>query len=380
MYLKSIPFTKILLAGILTFLMMSCQDDDSNSSADTCSGDLLAVKYDPSPYIVQIPEVYQQLPVPEDNPLTQEGVALGRKLFHDPIMSADSSQSCSSCHLSKGAFTDNLAVSKGIDGIEGSRSAMSLLDIGYVSSGLFWDGRVQTLEEQALIPVEDPVEMHHEWSKLIDQLREHSEYPNDFRRAFGIECKEEITKELAAKAIAQFERIIVSSGQSRYDLFLSGTINPTASEFRGMKMFFNHESRFSDNTLPDAECSHCHAPPLFFSRDFLNNGITEVDSTLNYPDLGRALVTGNQFDRGKFRVPSLRNVALSAPYMHDGSLKTLEEVVDHYNSGGHFSMTMDPLLGRPLNLTDEQKADIVSFLRMLTDTVSLNNPALQNPF
>ncbi len=369
----------ISLALLFAVFVSACNDDDQTSPVEDCSGNLKDIEYNPVEYIVDIPENYQTLPVPEDNPMTQAGVILGRKLFYDPILSADSSMSCSSCHLAKGSFTDNLAVSEGIDGIDGRRSSMPLLDIAYVSSGLFWDGRSETLEEQALLPVEDPIELHHEWTTLVEQLKNHEDYPADFRRAFGIECSEEITKELAAKALAQFQRIIVSSGNSRFDQFMRGEIIPSPSELNGLKMFFNHESLFSDNTLPDAECSHCHAPPLFSARDFLNNGITEVDSTLNYPDIGRAEVTGNQFDRGKFRVPSLRNVALSGPYMHDGSMETLEEVVDHYNSGGHRSVTVDPLI-TPLGLTDQQKADMVSFLKMLTDTISLNNPEVQNPF
>jgi cytochrome c peroxidase len=374
-HLRSTPF--ISLFFILSLFILACQDDDS--SEPTESEDLLdSIAYNPTPYNFEFPMGYPSVTLPTDNPMTEQGILLGRKLFFDPILSADSSQACASCHLAEHGFTDGNAVSLGIDGIAGTRSSMSLVDLAYVRSGLFWDGRVATLEEQALIPVEDPIEMHHSWPEVIEDLKNHPEYPRLFREAFGINTKSEITKELAAKSMAQFERTILSSGQSKYDRFIREEAYLNASELRGFIMFFNHESEVQSANLPDAECSHCHAAPTFASNDFINNGITAVDSNLNYPDIGRANVTGNFFDRGKFRVPTLRNIALTAPYMHDGKFETLEEVLEHYNSGGHPSLNSDPLI-YPLGLSEDQKIDIINFLHTLTDTSLINRADLQSP-
>lgn len=368
----------ISLFVLLGLLLIACQDDNEEGTDITdpsnCSS-LSDIAYNPSPYTITKPDHYQPIPIPEDNPMTEEGVFLGRKLFYDPILSADSTQACANCHLAELAFTDGNAVSTGIDGIAGKRSSMSLVDVAYVRSGLFWDGRVATLEDQALVPVEDPVELHHEWPKVVEDFQAHSEYPELFRKAFGIECKEEITKELAAKAMAQFERTIISSGNSKFDRFLKREVLLTADELNGFNMFFNHEGP-SAGSLPDAECSHCHASPLFMSQDFINNALQMADANLDYPDQGHYQVTGIPADRGKFRVPTLRNIALTAPYMHNGSLATLEEVMEHYASGGHPTSLTDPLL-RDIDLTEKQKDQIISFLHTLTDTTLINRPDLQ---
>ncbi len=374
--LNSIRF--ISLYFVLGLVMFSCQEEDQKGTdipePSDCNS-LADIDYNPNPYTIQKPDHYQEIPIPEDNPMTQEGVYLGRKLFYDPILSADSTQACASCHLPEFAFTDGNAVSTGIDGIAGERSAMSLVDVAYVRSGLFWDGRVASLEDQALVPIEDPIELHHEWPKVIEDFQSHSEYPELFRKAFGIECKKEITKEMAAKALAQFERTIISSGNSKFDRFMNGENTFLADEINGWQMFFNHEVQ-SGLFLPDAECSHCHASPLFMSQDFINNALQEPDANLDYPDQGRYLVSGIPADRGKFRVPTLRNIALTAPYMHDGSLATLEDVMDHYASGGHLSSNTDPLL-RDINLSEKQKEQIIAFLHTLTDTTLINRPDLQ---
>ena len=160
--------------------------------------DLRGIAYDPKPYTVIKPDHFPQVPIPPDNPLTIDGVQLGRRLFYDPILSGDSTQSCASCHLPQGSFTDNLAVSVGIDGISGRRSAMSLLNIAYATNGLFWDGRSPSLEDQALRPVEDPIEMHATWVDVVAKLKIHPTYPELFRKAFGIQNSKEMTKELAA--------------------------------------------------------------------------------------------------------------------------------------------------------------------------------------
>lgn len=337
-------------------------------------GDLSDIAYNPVAYFPPIPEGFPQLEQPADNKMTVEGLQLGRMLFFDPILSGDSTMSCASCHDPKSSFTDNLAFSTGIDGEQGKRSSMSLLNVGFFHSGLFWDGRVQNLEEQAVLPVEDPVELHGNWTEIEEKLRNHPDYPAKFRKAFGIEDREEITRELAAKAIAQFERNLVSSGNSKFDRYIRGEIFLTDDEQDGFDMFFDNVA-----DLPDAECGHCHMQPLFTTNEYFNNGIEDVASLDDFPDIGFGAVTGKRSDNGKFRIPGLRNIAHTAPYMHDGRFETLEEVVDHYNSGGFPTDNRHPLL-RPLGLTPKQKSQILDFLHTLTDTTFLNNPLLDNPF
>lgn len=337
-------------------------------------GGLTDIAYEPEEYIVEIPEGFPELLSPPDNPLTKEGVQLGRRLFYDPILSADNSMSCSSCHEREQAFTDNLATSVGIDGIAGTRSSMSLLNIGFFYNGLFWDGASDNLEEQAIEPVQNPVELHEDWGNVEEKLRNHEDYPTRFRKAFGIQDESEITKELATKALAQFERILISGGQSRYDKILSGEVFPTDEELNGYDMFFDISPDF-----PDAECGHCHGGPLLTTNEYFNNGLDEVADLSNFPDLGRGGVTNYVFDNGKFRAPSLRNIALTAPYMHDGRFQTLEEVLEHYNSGGHYADNLDPLI-LDLELSEENMQDIITFLHTFTDTTYLENPDLTNPF
>ena len=366
-----------LLSGLSFFY--ACQDDDLPEPPVTTKGDLEDIPYEPEPYDLQVPPGFPPLEIPQDNPLTVDGIELGRFLFYDPILSSDSTQSCSSCHLPVGSFTDNLPTSPGVLGIHGKRSAMSLLNAAFFTNGLFWDGRSTTLEAQALLPVEDPVEMNNTWEVVIERLQAHPEYPAMFRRAFGILDSDEISRELAAKAIAQFERIMVSTGQSKYDrrfLYLDPTVEFTDQEFRGFDMFFD----VADSPLPDAQCFHCHNAPLFTTNGYFNNGLQEAATLDDFEDLGRGAVTGAKIDNGKFRAPTLRNIALTAPYMHDGRLQTLEEVIDFYNEGVHFADNLDENLVVPLGLSEQQKQDVIAFLHTLTDTSFVHNPMLSNPF
>jgi cytochrome c peroxidase len=337
--------------------------------------DLSNIPYNPIPVTLPNPEPLPKMDIPADNPLTEEGVSLGRFLFYDPILSGNEKMACADCHLPKGSFTDNLAVSKGIDGIAGRRSSMALINAGYYTKGLFWDGRSQTLEEQALLPVEDVLELHTEWEKVIEKLKKHQDYPNRFRKAFGINNTGEITKELAAKAIAQFERTLVSAN-SKYDQVIRGEAFFEEDELNGFELFFD-----VPNDLPDAECGHCHNAPLFTVNQYFNNGLDSIDNLENFMDKGLGEVSKTLFDNGKFRAPTLRNIALTAPYMHDGRFQTLEEVVDHYNEAAHFADNIDPLIKtNGLGLTEQHKKDLIAFLHTLTDTSFVNNPAFQNPF
>jgi cytochrome c peroxidase len=367
----------LFFGGILAFF--ACRDMSPS--------ELEGIAYDPQPYAIVKPEHFPAIPIPADNPMTVDGVQLGRRLFYDPILSADSTMSCASCHLPQASFTDNKAVSTGIDGIAGRRSSMSLLNVAYVADGLFWDGRARTLEEQALLPVEDPIELHHTWPQVVEQLKNHPNYPTLFRKAFGIKNKSEITKELAAKALAQFERILISSGTSKFDDFQKGNVDALdEEELDGKLMFFDEGAVVN---LPDAQCFHCHGGITLTGNKFFNNGLDSVGSLDEFADKGRWETTRLENDKGKFRATTLRNIALTAPYMHDGRFQTLRQAVDQYADNGFGVPNEDPFIsqvGFPLGngqysgLTNYQRNALVKFLHTLTDTAFVNNPDIQNPF
>lgn len=292
--------------------------------------------------------------------------SLGRALFYDPILSKDSTVACATCHQPRLAFTDGLARPVGVNGLRGKRSAPSLVNVGFHYHGLFWDGRVATLEEQSLHPLRDSLEMDLPVDAAIERLNRHVGYSGQFARSFGSEGIDSIRLQ---KVLAHFERELVSSN-SGYDRMVAGEINYSVSELRGWAMFFD-----ASMDVPHAECNHCHVDPLFANPQFQNNGLAV--SGLN--DDGRSSVTGSPYDKGKFKVPTLRNVALTAPYMHDGRFGTLDEVLDHYVSGGHPGLTVSPNV-RPLRLDEQDKADLLAFLQTLTDSTFIRRPDIQNPF
>lgn len=355
----------LMLIAATALMVIGCVKDPE--------GDLTDFDYNPTQYVPVLPAHFPALVSPADNPLTEEGILLGRHLFFDPILSADSSMSCASCHLPSMAFSDSRKTSPGIDGIFGKRNSMSLINVGFVRSGLFWDGRAKTLEEQALLPIEDPIELHNTWPNVIDKLRAHQKYPRMFREAFGISKKSDISKELAAKAIAQFERTIISK-DSKFDRVMEGKEKFNDFELIGFGLYFD-----DDPDLPDTECGHCHNTPLATSDDFFNNGLQRSPTLLDFKDKGRGMVTMSVADNGKFRAPTLRNIKYSAPYMHDGSLATLDDVINHYNSGGQPSPNADPLL-HPLGLDPFYKECLKAFIDTFTDTLFFKKPELQNPF
>ncbi len=369
----------ILFLSFLFLPLFSCKDDDIPSD----NGDLTSIDYAPVGVDLEIPPGYPLFEQPEDNKLSVEGVLLGRQLFYDPILSADETMSCASCHFQEGSFTDNKALSKGIDGIEGKRSSMSLINLAYSLNGLFWDGRVRTLEEQALLPIEDPLELHNNWEDLILKLKSHDEYPSQFRKAFGITNKDQITRELAVKAIAQFERTLISSGNSEFDKVFhrnEGFFSPEAD--RGFNIFFD-----KNPDLPDGECFHCHNEPLLTDNTYRNNGLDYAETLEDFEDNGFGDVTGIATDNGKFKVPSLVNWEFTAPYMHDGRFETIDEVLDHYISGGKYSPNKDVNIVRhddPSDprtfINDAHKADLLAFLKTFRDTSFINNEAFSNPF
>lgn len=373
------PKKYIFFLFVIGCSLVACkkdQDPTPTNPTTPSEKDLIDIRYQPTAVEAPRPTGFPIMEIPADNPLTQEGITLGRRLFFDPILSSNKEMSCASCHLPTGGFTDNLAISKGVEGIAGTRSSMALFNTGYYTKGLFWDGSVTSLEEQAILPVEDPIEFNHDWETVTEELSQNDLYPTLFRQAFGIERSNEITKELSVKAIAQFERSIVS-GNSKYDKVVNNQEFFEEDEFNGWTMFFD-----VGGDLPDAECGHCHNAPLFTVNDYFNNGIDSVADLNSFKDLGLGAITGKIFDNGKFRAPTLRNIALTAPYMHDGRFQTLEEVIDHYNEGVHYSDNVDPLLLKPggLGLSAQNKKDLLAFLHTLTDTAFVNNPAYQSPF
>ena len=326
-----------------------------------------------APFALALPAHFSPPNLPEDSPMTAAGIELGRRLFYDPILSADSSMACASCHLPERAFTDGRSLAVGIKQRQGRRNALSLANAAYQYKGLFWDGRSASLEEQALIPVEDPNEMGHDWKAVEEALRRHPAYPAWFIEAFGIADTSELTRQLAAKALAQFERTLISA-DSKYDRVMQGDGAFTELEERGRQIFFD-----TSEELPQGECGHCHTPPLFTDQTYMNNGLDEAPELASFHDKGRGEATGQYYDNGRFRVPSLRNVSLTAPYMHDGRFATLEEVIEHSNQSGHPSENVDPKI-RKLHLADIDKQALIAFLGTLTDSSFVNNPELDDPF
>lgn len=359
----------IFIVLISIVLFNSCGDDPV-----VIDDSLTDFPYAPEAYPISYPNSFPKPVIPIDNPTTKEGVLLGRHLFYDPILSSDSSMSCSSCHLPHKNFTDDMATSKGVLGQFGKRSSMSTMNSVYAYNGFFWDGRSASLEDQALRPVEDPIELHENWPNVEAKLKKHPKYPELFRKAFGITKKSEITKELATKAIAQFERILVTGQNSIFIREKQGLVAFTSDQQEGHDMFFDLEP-----ALPDAECNHCHAANLLTSNNYLNNGLDSAATYSDFKDYGRGSVTKFPSDTGKFKAPSLVNIALTAPYMHDGRFKTLEEVIDHYNSGGHGSPNKDNLIYN-LKLTTRQKKQLLAFLHTFTDTSYYKNPDFFSPF
>ncbi len=368
--------TVCLLLVIISIIGCIKEPNDPVGGSDV---DLTNIEYNPTPFTPEIPFNFPALEVPIDNPLTIEGIDLGRHLFYDPLLSADSTMSCSSCHLPELHFQDNTATSIGIDGINGHRSSMSLINVGFNYNGLFWDGRASTLEEQALLPVEDPVELHNQWPNVLDKLRKIPLYQTKFREAFGIDNTDEISKELAAKALASFERIIIAGKDSKYTKVYENLDVFSDDELLGEDIFVDN-GVFDTN---DGECSHCHAAPLFTINDYRNNGLDSVGPGLSgldeFSDYGRFHATGVQSDKGKFKATSLYNIGFTGPFMHDGRFETIDEVLDHYNKGGNPGINVDSNI-RPLNLSSEQLNALKDFLATLVDTSYYKNPMLQNPF
>lgn len=304
------------------------------------------------------------------HPITDAGAALGRVLFYERELSASRTISCGSCHQQENGFADALVRSHGHSGILSRRNSMHLVNQVY-SRRQFWDLRAATLEEQVLLPVQDAVEMGLTLEESTERLRAMPYYPSLFAEAFG---NDSITIDRMALALAQFVRSIVSYN-TRYDAGeANGFVDYTPLESDGRLLFYNGTTR----------CNQCHMAANFNNQDARNTGLD-----LQYMDNGRGEVTGNTEDQGRFKIPSLRNVALTAPYMHDGRFSNLDEVVEHYNSGIQQHPNLDDRLtvdgiigGEPLRLglNAHEKQALVAFLQTLTDEPLIADPRYSDPF
>jgi cytochrome c peroxidase len=349
--------------ALVVLLLTYCQPNSTTGSGPSPIG---------TPFQLDVPQGFPQPFIPADNPMTEEGVKLGRHLFYETALSGDNSMNCASCHMQERAFTDASAVSVGIDGIPGTRKAMPLFNLAFVDK-FFWDGRSVSLEEQAIIPIIDPIELNADMPTVVKRLQDNPLYPPMFAAAFG---DDQVTPERMGKAIAQFERTLISAN-SKFDsverLKTGARFSP--EEQLGFEMF----------TTELGDCFHCHGTVetnfllgAFGVDLFINNGLKD-----NYTDKGRFEVTGNVDDIGKFKVPSVRNVQFAFPYMHDGSVPNLDSLIGFYNFGGHKHINIDPNMkaaGIGRNWTSAQKQGLAAFLRSLSDYQFLTDTAFSDPF
>ncbi|WP_245189744.1 cytochrome-c peroxidase [Lunatimonas salinarum] len=297
-----------------------------------------------------------------NNAVTEEGFKLGRTLFFDPALSRDGSVSCSSCHVQSHAFADTWLhpFSFGVEDREGKRNAPPLFNLAFQRE-FFWDGGVTHLDFAPILAFESEIEMDLSFEEVVSRIRRHTTYPEKFKNAFGVE---EVTGPYVLHALSQFMVMMVSAN-SKYDEYLNGNARALNSiELEGLALFRKH-------------CEGCHQEPLFTDLSYRNNG-----AQVKISDFGREIVTEVPQDRAKFKVPSLRNIELTSPYMHNARFETLEQVLDHYTEGVIDQVTIDPLVfneGKPkIKLSEEEKAKIVAFLKTLTDPAFISNPIFFN--
>ena len=312
------------------------------------------------PFPFRVPEGLPQPDLPADNPLTREGVSLGRKLFVDKRLSGNATQSCASCHRPDAAFSDSgRPRSAGIDHLPGTRRTMPLFNLAW-SGPYTWDGRRARLREQALAPIVNRREMHASLDHVTAILLRDHDYPALFHSAFG---SAGITPVKVGLALEQY-LLTLTSTDSKFDRASRGIVKFTDEEKRGLLLFITEYDPARGRV--GADCFHCHGGNMFSDYRYANNGIDD-----RFADRGRAMVTGREADLGKFKTPSLRNVAVTAPYMHDGRFKTLEQVVDHYTRGVHRTASLDPNIAKHpdsgMALTAADKKALVAFLKTLTD-------------
>ena len=388
---KLIYFSTIIL---LVLVLISCENDTVNEPNNEKVLNLPDTTFDYSS--LSLPNHFttnvqgQPLPTsingtdntPSSNTITNDGATLGRVLFYDKKLSANGTIACASCHKQEKGFSDDAVLSEGFSGGKTGRHSMTLINARFYQRGrFFWDERAVTLEEQVLMPFQDPVEMGMTLEKVVSIVQEQTYYPELFEKAFG---SKEINSEKISKALAQFIRSIVSYS-SKYDEGRAMSPSPganfpnfTSEENLGKNIFFQ--------TIPNGggACFGCHTTEAFISANPgpQNNGLDAISTT----DLGAGAVFPNPIFVGRFKTTSLRNIELTAPYMHDGRFATLDAVVEHYNSGIQKHPTLSPALQDPngnpirLNLTTTQKSALVAFLKTLTDNSVSVNVKWSNPF
>lgn len=332
-----------VIIGLAISLLAACQPEEP-------------APLGPFPLLMEVPEGFPDIPYPADNAFTEARWQLGKQLFFDPIMSADVSISCASCHQPELAFSDDRAFSPGVAQRPGTRNSPSLANVAY-HPYYTREGSVPTLEMQVLVPIQEHNEFDFNILLIAERLRADSTYFQMALDAYGREPDPYVI----TRALACFERSLIS-GNSAYDQHQRGEKNLSPSGLRGQELFFSERT----------QCSSCHGGFNFTNYAFANNGLYT-----DYPDPGRFRFTGEEEDRAKFKTSSLRNVDLTAPYMHDGSLPTLEAVVDHYSSGGKDHPNKSPLL-QPLLLSEQEKEDLVAFLQSLSDPLFIENPIFKN--
>ena len=362
----------LLLAGIAAFSLVleSCKPDTPDDP----------IVQGPTAYVLNVPGNWPKPNILPENPLTVEGVALGKKLFYDKMLSGNGTQACADCHHQNDGFTDlGKQFSVGSKGDIGTKNSMPLFNLNW-ASGYFWNGRQPTLESLIKEPMEAHIEMNLKIEDAVAKLKADPDYPNLFDKAFPNQGISELT---LSYAVAQFLRTILSGNTAWDKAFQANPANPTTTmtpaQARGYFAFIDENK---------GDCFHCHSPlnPFFGNsneREFANNGLDAM------PDSGYFVATGNMNDFGKFKTPSLRNLAFTAPYMHDGRFATLMEVLDHYDQGITYSPTIDPVITKHMDandnfkpiprMTQQDKEDIIAFLMMLTDSNLITNPAFSKP-
>jgi cytochrome c peroxidase len=345
MQLSRINIVLLIIACSLVFTQ-SCVKDPPFTKE---SGTMIGFGY---PYYFPKPNyTFQQ------NQLTKARIQLGRALFYDPILSSDSSVSCASCHQQNVAFSDNgKRFSAGVNGAMGKRNSPALFNLAWNTS-FMWDGGVNHIEIMPFTPITMPEEMNEQMKHVLEKLKRSSRYKALFESAYG---QDQITEKHFFYAMTQFMGAILSY-RSAYDELRLGQYTFTTTEEKGLNLFRQH-------------CNTCHTEPLFTNYTFANNGLDTV-----FQDTGRERITLNKEDMGKFKVPSLRNVALSTPYMHDGRFATIEQVIEHYSEGISLSNTLHPSLKQGFNFTANEKQELLAFLKTLTDTEMLSDSTLSDP-
>lgn len=330
-------------AGLAVLLLSGCGKESIPAASDQ--------------FLLAVPEGFPEPDIPPDNTLTISRVALGKRLFFDPVLSRDSSISCASCHKPALAFADDMPASPGIEGRPGTRNAPSLANVAY-QKRLLREGGVPTLEMQILVPIQEHNEFDFNILEVAERLKKIPAYVALSDSAYGRAPDPFVI----TRSIAAFERTLLS-GDAPFDKWYFQ--NQFYAVLPAVRRGFN---LFNSERL---NCGKCHSGFLFTNQEYANNGLYEV-----YPDSGRIRLTGLEADRALFKVPGLRNIAVTAPYMHDGSLTSLEAVIAHYESGGKAHPNKSPLV-KPFTLTAREKADLLTFLESLTDNHFLQNPDFQ---